>query len=278
MTLQHHQFRRRLLRLRTAVPLIAVWLVGTAFLVGDSKPPLRYVANDAFGFGERLEYRVGYKFITAGTAVFSVGKDPVQVSGRPAYDIRFDVESLKSLEFIYRVRDRYRTLVDVDGVFPWKFEQSIREGGYARDYAAAFDQHENKAITSDGTFDTPPFVHDIVSAFYYVRTFDLARMKKGDEISLKNFYDKETHDLRVRILGRQSVTVEAGVFNCVVIEPMVKQGGLFKSEGRILIWLSDDDRKIPVKVSTKILIGTIDAELTGYRGLRGPLTSRTGSK
>lgn len=265
-------------RLRTSMPLITLWFVGTAFLAGDNKPPLRYVANEAFGFGERLEYRVGYKFITAGTAVFSVGKDPVHVSGRPTYDIRFDVESLKSLEFIYRVRDRYRTLVDVDGVFPWKFEQSIREGNYARDYAAAFDQIENKAITTDGTFDTSPFVHDIVSAFYYVRTFNLAEMKKGDEIALKNFYDKETHDLRVRILGRQTVTVEAGVFNCVVIEPLVKQGGLFKSEGRILIWLSDDDRKIPVKVSTKILIGSIDAELTGYRGLRGPLTARTGSK
>jgi len=272
-----HKQRIRAGRLRTVLPLIGTWLLSMAFVSGDTKP-MRYVPNEAFGFGERLEYRVGYKFITAGTAAFSVGKDPITVRGRPTYDIRFDVQSLKSLEFIYKVRDRYRTLVDIDGLFPWKFEQKIREGGYSRDYAAEFDQVENKAITSDGTFDTTPFVHDIVSAFYFLRTFDLKSMKKGEEISLQNFFDKETHDLKVRILGRQQVKVEAGTFQCVVIEPMVKQGGLFKSEGRILIWLSDDDRKIPVKVSTKILIGTIDAELTGYRGLRGPLTSKVNTE
>ncbi|HAP36800.1 MAG TPA: hypothetical protein DCQ28_13015 [Bacteroidetes bacterium] len=55
---------------------------------------------------------------------------------------------------------------------------------------------------------------------------------------------------------------------------MVKEGGLFKSEGRILIWLSDDERKIPVKVNTKVIIGSIDAELKEYSGLNGPLKSK----
>ncbi|MCU0331045.1 MAG: DUF3108 domain-containing protein [Candidatus Kapabacteria bacterium] len=250
-----------------------------AFMPAENpRPALRYVDNQAFGFGERLEYRVGYKFITAGTAAFSIAKEPITVNGRPCFDIRFDVQSLKSLDFLYKVRDRYRTLVDIDGVFPWKFEQSIREGGYSRDYSASFDHGAKKAFTTDGEFSTEQYVHDIVSAFYFVRTHDLRKFKKGDEIALKNFYDKETHELKVKVLGRQQVEVDAGIFNCVVIEPMVKQGGLFKSDGRIMIWLSDDDRKIPVKVSTKIPIGSIDAELTSFRGLRGSLASRIGDK
>ena len=79
---------------------------------------MRFAVNEAFGLGERLEYDVGYRFIKAGTAVFSVGKEPVNVNGRPCYDIRFDVMSLSSLDFLYKVRDRYRTLVDIDGIFP----------------------------------------------------------------------------------------------------------------------------------------------------------------
>lgn len=236
--------------------------------------PLRYVTNDAFGLGERLEYSVGYKFITAGYAVFQVGKEPVMVKERPCYDIRFDVASLTSLEFLYKVRDRYRTKVDIDGLFPWRFEQTIREGGYSKDFTASFDQVENRAITTEGTFKIPPFVHDVVSALYHVRTYNLRDMKKGDVIQMQNFFDRETHDLQIKVLGRQKIEVEAGTFNTIVIEPIIKQGGLFKSEGRILIWLSDDDRKIPVKVSSKILIGTVDAELTAYKGLRGPLTSK----
>jgi len=54
---------------------------------------------------------------------------------------------------------------------------------------------------------------------------------------------------------------------------MVREGGLFKSEGRIIVYLSDDERKIPVKVSTQVVIGSIDGVLREYRGI-GPLASR----
>ncbi len=258
-------------------------IVHVALVMGMSIMPgtaqvLRSVENTAFGFGERLDYNVQYMGITGGKASFTIGTDAVQVQGHSCYDVRFDVASLESLDWLYRVRDRYRTYIDVGGLYPLKFEQRIREGNYRRDYTATFDQVAHKAVTSEGTFDVPAFVHDIVSAFYYVRTFDLKRYRKGQSITLQNFFGKKTHDLEVKVLGRQRVTVEAGVFDCVVIEPLVQEGGLFKSDGRIMIWLSDDDRKIPVKVSTKVLIGSIDAELTGYRGLRGPLSARVAAK
>jgi hypothetical protein len=250
-----------------------VVLVASA-LLASTPDEFRYVPNEAFGFGERLEYRVGYKFITAGRAYFQIAPQPIYREGRASYDIWFEVRSLESLDWLYRVRDRYRTVLDVAGIFPWEFEQHIREGNFRRDFSARFDQRNHKAITTEGTFDIPPYVHDIVSAFYYVRTLNLRSYSNGSIIQLQNFFDRQTYDLGVRILGRQTVEVEAGTFRCIVIEPLIKEGGLFKSEGRILIWLSDDDRKIPVKVSTKIPIGTIDAELTGYSGLRGPLSAR----
>ena len=59
-----------------------------------------------------------------------------------------------------------------------------------------------------------------------------------------------------------------------MVEPIVVAGGLFKSEGNIIVWLSDDDLKIPVKVKTKIIIGSIDAELTKFEGVKGDLVSR----
>ncbi len=55
---------------------------------------------------------------------------------------------------------------------------------------------------------------------------------------------------------------------------MVTKGGLFKSEGNILIWITNDERKIPVKVSTKVLIGAIEAELTRYSGTRGSINAK----
>ena len=145
----------------------------------------RYVKNDAFGFGEHLEFRVGYKFITAGTAVFDVLPKPLIRNNRPCYDVRFQVRSLESLDWIYSVRDEYRTVLDVAGIFPWEFKQHLREGSYSRDFSARLDQINHVAYTTDGDFKITPYMHDIVSAMYFIRTQNLRSYKNGSVISLR---------------------------------------------------------------------------------------------
>ncbi len=254
------------------VALAACWHVGRA---QDPAQPLRYSPNEAFGFGETVNFDVSYGFITAGTATMAVDPTLQFIQGHKCYHIRFDVASLKSFDWLYHVHDHYDSYVDVDGIFPVRFEQHIREGGYSRDFSADFDQVAHKVQTSDNqSFTVPDFVHDILSAYYYVRTLDLKSMHKDDLVHLQNFYKDNTYDLDVRVLGRQDIETDAGKFRCVVIEPLVKEGGLFKSEGRIIIWLSDDDRKLPIKVSTKVVIGSIDAVLTSYSGTRGPVDAK----
>lgn len=235
---------------------------------------MRYIKNEAFGLGEKLEYDIGYKFLKAGTGYFEISKDPTIVKNRKAFNVNFVVKSLSSLEWIYKVRDSYNTKLDIEGIFPWEYSQKIREGNYKRDIYTEFDQINHKAITKKGTYDTPEYVHDIVSAFYYLRTLDLKGMKKGDIIPLQNFYKDSTYSLDVKVLGRETIEVKAGKFKTVIVEPLVKEGGLFKNEGRIIIWLSDDERKIPVKVGTHILIGFVGAELTKYQGVRGKIDAK----
>ena len=239
----------------------------------EAKFQLRVIPNLAFGLGERLVFDVNYGFITAGEATLQVaGTDTLD--GRVCYRIEFRVNSLPSFAWIYRVVDRYVTYIDEETIAPWKFEQHVREGSYSRDFTAAFDQRKHIATTSEGTYPIPPYVHDILSAFYFARTLDYGPMKPGDQVQMYNFYKDKTYELGVRFLGRQDLDVAAGTFKTVVIEPLVKEGGLIKSEGRIVIWLTDDDRKIPVRVNTKVVIGSIDTELREYAGVRGPVTSR----
>ncbi len=123
-------------------------------------------------------------------------------------------------------------------------------------------------------YSIPPYVHDAVSAFYYVRTLDYSKSRVGEKIFLQNFFKDSTYSLAVKFLGRQRIDVDAGTFNCILVEPLMKEGGLFKSEGRVIIWLTDDERKIPVKVSTKVVVGSIDAELREYSGINGPIGAK----
>ncbi len=236
-------------------------------------PEFRKIENKAFGLNEKLTFDVNYSFVTAGIATFSIPEIKT-LAGRKVYRIKFEVNTVPAFDPFFKVRDRYETYLDVEGIFPWRFEQHIREGKYSRDFSAFFDQRRNLAKTSEGVFKIPPNVHDIVSAFFYVRTLDFKNFKKGDRLKLQNFYKDRTYDLEVVYHGKEIISVKAGKFRCIVVEPLVQEGGLFKSEGSILIWLTDDDNKIPVKVKTKVIIGSIDSELTAYENIKSPLKAK----
>lgn len=243
----------------------------------------RKIEQKAFKPGEKLTFEINYGFVTAGEAVMEI--DPVlqTINGRKSYDIRFFVKSSPSFEWVYKVDDFYRTYVDVEGLFPWRFEQHIREGNYKRDFEAIFDQVNLKAKTYtgekdpkkfEGEFDIPLYVQDAMSAFYYFRTLDYSTVSVGQSILLQNFYKDKTYPLNVKYLGKETIEVPAGEFRCIKVEPLVEEGGLFKSEGSIVVWLTDDDLRMPVKVKTKVLIGSIDADLSSYTGLAGKLKSK----
>jgi hypothetical protein len=227
----------------------------------------------AFAAGERLLFDVNFGIITAGYAEMIIPQMDT-VMGNSTYKVQFNVRSTPTFDFFFEVRDQYETYLDSAGIFPWRFEQHIKEGKYKRDYTAMFDQKNHIARTDEGEFTIPEYVHDIMSAFYYARTIDYSKFRIGQKVRLFNFFKGKTNPLDIKYLGKQKINVAAGTFNCIIVEPMVKEGGLFKSEGRILIWMTDDERKIPVKVNTKVIIGSIDAELKEYSGINGPLKGK----
>ena len=256
---------------------IFLFIVISNFLIAPqtSTPnnEFRVVENEAFKEGEKLTFDLNYGFVTAGVAVMEIPRIK-RISGREAYHVTFEVNSVPSFDMFYKVRDRYETYIDVEGLFPWRFEQHIREGGYTRDFSAFFDQRKGIAKTSEGEYEIPLYVNDIMSAFYFARTFDYSSMKVNDIINLQNFYKDKVYDLDVKYLGKETIEVPAGKFDCIMVEPLVKEGGLFKHEGNIIVWLTDDELKMPVKVRTKIIIGYVEAKLTNYEGLAGELRAK----
>lgn len=253
--------------------LSVFFLVVPFFLYSQSGGEFRKIENKAFKVGEKLTFDVKYGFVTAGIGIMEIPKMK-KISGRDAYWVNFQVNTVPSFDWMFRVRDKYETYIDAEGLFPWRFEQHIREGSYSRDFSAFFDQRKGKSKTTEGEYDIPKYVNDILSAFYLVRTYDFSKMKVNDRLKLQNFYKNKTYDLDVRYLGKEIIEVPAGKFDCLVVEPLVKEGGLFKSEGSIVIYLSNDEARIPVRVKTKVVIGSIDADLTSYQGVAGQLKSK----
>jgi len=234
----------------------------------------RILSNKAFTVGEKLNYDIYYGPIVAGSAIIATPSFEYY-NDRKCIKVEFTMKSAKFFDWFFKVRDYYSSLIDVRGLFPWKFEQHIREGGYKRDFVARFDQSNHTATTSEGgPYQISPYTQDVVSAFFFARTLDYDTLSIGQMVHFENFYQDKTYPLDVKYLGEETIETKAGHFHCQIIEPIVVKGGLFKNTGRVVVWITNDSLKIPVKVQSEVAIGSVVAELTSYSGLAGVPTAK----
>jgi hypothetical protein len=229
----------------------------------DERKFKRVVSNRAFGVGERLEFLVGYGFIKAGTAVMEI-PEIVKLGGRKCYYIVSTAKSNKFFSVFFKVDDKVESFMDVHGLYSLRYDKHLREGKFRADISMIFDQENHLAIYNSGkdTFEVAEYAQDVLSAFYFVRTQQLT---VGRSIFVDNHTDKKNYPLEVKVLRKDRVKVEAGEFDCVVVEPILKTPGIFKQKGSLTIWLTDDEVKMPVLMKSKVIIGSISTELISYQ-------------
>ncbi len=230
----------------------------TVFTVPDS---IRLI-NRAFGIGENLIFDISYGIIKAGTATMSI-PDTERVKGRLCYHIVTTAESNKFISTFFKVRDRVETFIDTEGFFPWKFRKRIREGGYRSDKYVEYDQINHIVVENrKDTLKVDPFIQGVLSSFYYTR---LQKLKPGTYFDIDNYGDGKLYPLRVFVRKREKVKVPVGTFKCIVVEPVMRVEGIFKQKGKLTIWLTDDEARMPVLMKSKALIGSVSVKLKQYK-------------
>jgi hypothetical protein len=234
----------------------------------DATPTLRTINHNAFQAGEHLEYRLHYGIISAGTATLEVKQWPTQIAGRDIYHIIGSGKSKGAFDWFFKVRDRYETYLDVNGVFPWKFKREVNEGGYKIKQNYQFAPLKNKVDNGKGkSFEAPSGIQDMLSAFYYARALDYSNAKIGEVFTIWSFVDDEIWPLRIRYLGKDNISVSGDAYKALKFCPVVQEGRLFENEDDVAVWISDDQNKIPLLAQGKVLIGSVKMELTKATGL-----------
>jgi hypothetical protein len=221
----------------------------------------RYIENYAFGLGEKLEFDIGYGFINAGYATMEVS-ELIEYNDRPCYLVTSTANSNRFFSSFYRVEDKVESIIDAVGIFSWYFEKNLREGKYRANKSYAFDQVGHRVFYENDTIETTHYIQDALSCLYYARTQNL---QVGKSFFIDNFTDGKHYPLEVKVVGKETVKVEAGKFDCIVVEPLLLTSGIFKHEGRLKVWLTDDRLKLPVLMKSRVLVGSITAELTDYQ-------------
>ncbi len=231
---------------------------------------LRSVKNEAFQRGEILKFRIHYGFLDAGEAILEVKKDTRTFAGRNCYHVVGTGRTLGAFDWFFKVRDRYESVIDEQSMIPWLFIRRVDEGGYKINQNVSFNHYKDSATSEKATISIPENTQDLVSAFYYARTIDFTNAKEGDQFEIIGYLDDATMPLNLKFLGREEVKTKKGTFRCIKLRPMLQEGRVFKEQEDMTVWVSDDKNRIPIRVQTNILIGSIKMDLTDYENLLNP--------
>jgi len=214
--------------------------------------PWRKVENRAFKKGEKLIFVVKWKGFAAGTSVMEI-KDIVEFSGRDAYYATFSTRSSGLFDVFFKVRDLVESYFDTEGIFTWKQRKRLSGGKYRSDKETIYDQVKHEASYKGKTINIPLFVQDSLSSFYYLRTQNL---KEGNSLIMDANDDGKNYLVEAKVTGIEKVTTPSGEFKALKTEVTWSREGKISQESS-RIWLSDDERKIPVKIEKETKSGTI---------------------
>ncbi len=220
--------------------------------------------------GEQLKYGLYYTFAKVGTAYIK-NRGVVDIDGQTAHVLQTTAYSASVIDAVFKVRDVNISWFDAKNLRSLGYSQSQREGNYQRDEWITFDYAQNayqgQLAKKSGKRDlagqiTKPIL-DILTALYFVRTQDLSQNKN---VVFDIFNREEQYPLIVKFVKRETVKTPAGKFKCIVVEPQFRGEGIFVSKGKsLLVWLTDDERKMPVKMKAEVFIGSVTGELLEYK-------------
>ena len=239
--------------------LILTLVFSMTLLFPMSCYPLEH--KQAFSIPETLKFRLIYAGVKVGESSLTIQAIDEHIV------ITSSADSSGFISMFFTVKDRVKSTLTIDEygrMIPLSYKINLREGGYRRDKEVTFQLSEGRVIYQDFIketkeyLETSPDVVDPLTSIYLIRERELVI---GKTELIKIYDSKKFWDVEVLILRKETIKTPAGVFDTIVVRPLMKSEGIFKRSGPMNIYLTDDTKKIPVKLVTKISLGNVIAEL-----------------
>ena len=255
---------------RAADPIVSV----STIPVTSSTEPVhawRQMVNTAFGPNEELDFDIRWGVVKAGTSSLNID-GLVDVDGRPAYHLVSEAHSTGVVDTFYKVNDRNEAWLDQASLISVRYSKQLREGSFKEDDLVILDQVAGEWTRTTERLDKktkktksgplPPDTLDVQSSLYVMRTMP---MVVGASYRIDVHSGDKIYPLVVKVKRREKVKVPAGTFDCFLVEPLLRGPGMFVSKGKKLdVWLTADDRHMPVRMRSEVFFGHVAAELTHY--------------
>ncbi len=237
---------------------------------------ISFLASADFEYGEDLTYSIEYLGLTVGTAHLIVLPTKVEQNNIPCLVIKSIAKSTPFIDYIYPVDDKMISYFDPNLSRTLSSSKRVHEGKLHREYHAEYDfpnksvnwwqkAHKGKKeeLPEDSTFrpksgktnDIPSNLMDILSALYYLRRSPTTP-SVGTYFSMTIYDDLQVVPIEFHILKEESISLKVDsvsrVFNAYKIRPYLSTSGFFQNDGELIIWISADEKRYPLRIKSSI--------------------------
>lgn len=241
--------------------------IGLALFAGSPAPAQDSTRADStqvprrvpFGVGERAEYEVRFGPLRVGSGTMELGAIDT-LRGRRVYRSVFRA---RGGTLFYKVDDRYESWFDVNTLATYRHKQQLDEG--RRERERLFEIYPERGYYVEDDKAPRPTVAqplDDGNFFYFLRTIPL---EVGRTYTFHRYFRPDRNPVTIRVVRRERVTVPAGTYNAIVIQPEIKTRGIFGENGKAEIWLSDDNQRVMLQMQTRLKFGSLNLYLRSYR-------------
>jgi len=225
----------------------------------EIKPPPK-----TYRVGERYIYYIRWFGIPVGEASLAI-PEITEINGRKVYHLKAEVESSKWFSMVFKIKDRLDSYVDVEGLYPLKFERYQKEGGYKAEEIMEYD-HINRVATYRSllnntvkTMEIPQGVQDMLSCIYWIR---LQEVEPGNSIFVDVNADEKNWKLEVKVLGSERIEMlNLGTYDAFLVEPIAQFKGVILRKGKMWVWISADEKRIPLILKAETPFGPVVTHL-----------------
>lgn len=251
--------------------------------------PVRQISesNLPYKAGETLSFTMHYEWgaINSDVGTATVVLDTLTYNGQKVFLCSATGRTTKLFDIFFKVREDFKSWFTTDGLKPLKFTRDTHEGHYVArntyhyDWNAAephIDADVYSSSRGDRTMELPltPCTYDLPSLFYFSRNMDLDNVEPGKKYPMTFAIDDDVYNVYFIFYGRETVKVKGlGTVKTIKFAARLLAGEVFNGEEDMMIWVSDDENRIPVQFEAPILVGTASGRLKTYEGLRYPFTA-----
>jgi hypothetical protein len=105
----------------------------------------------------------------------------------------------------------------------------------------------------------PAGTQDIISCLYYTRS--VLPLKPGASLTMNVYHDKKNRPVEVRVEEIETIGSRWGDMKTARVLVIMPFHGLFMNQGNIRVWLTTDERRTPLRMKAKVILGSIVADL-----------------